>query len=162
TSPPGENRVYRLKTMDAVVQGAGVAAIRIVSDVLEWPGEEGKVRQVKVAALPGGRWLGLILLFSLENGEIVALFPDGVIQRMRVGATSGLAARYLARSDSATMGLIGSGWQAGSQLLAHCAVLPLKEVRVFSPSAENRRKFAEEMSKQVTATVRPVETAEEA
>jgi len=40
------------------------------------------------------------LLFSTCSGEPLAIYPDGTVQRMRVGATSGLAAKYLARSDA--------------------------------------------------------------
>jgi ornithine cyclodeaminase/alanine dehydrogenase-like protein (mu-crystallin family) len=70
------------------------------------------------------------------------MFPDGVMQRLRVGAASGLALKHLAREDVSTLALIGTGWQAGAQLLAARAVRRFGEVRVFSPRAESRAEFA--------------------
>ena len=52
---------------------------------------------------PGGRFLGLVLLFSLENGSLLAILPDGIIQRLRVGASSALATRAMARADARTV-----------------------------------------------------------
>ncbi|HEV8108513.1 MAG TPA: hypothetical protein VGP97_13405, partial [Burkholderiales bacterium] len=70
------------------------------------------------------------------------MFPDGVMQRLRVGAASGLALKHLARENVSTLALIGTGWQAGAQLMAARAVRRFKEVRVFSPRAESREAFA--------------------
>ena len=92
----------------------------------------------KVPAAPGNRWVGLVLLFSVDNGEPLAIMPDGVMQRMRVGATNGLGIKYLARKNAETVGILGSGWQAGSQLMAACAVRDIKQIRCFSPTRENR------------------------
>ena len=83
--------------MDGIAQGAGVAAVRINSDIITWPTHAGNVRREKVAAASGGRWVGLVLLFSTTTGEPLAIFPDGVLQRLRVGATNALGAKYLAR-----------------------------------------------------------------
>ena len=60
------------------------------------------VRRVKVPAAPNNRYVGLVLLFSVENGEPLAILPDGVMQRMRVGAANGLGIKYLARKDAKT------------------------------------------------------------
>jgi ornithine cyclodeaminase/alanine dehydrogenase-like protein (mu-crystallin family) len=86
--------------------------------------------------------VGLVLLFSTDTGALLAMFPDGVMQRMRVGAASGLALKHLAREDASALALIGTGWQAGAQLMAARAVRRFKEVRVFSPRAESRAAFA--------------------
>ena len=72
-------------------------------------------RRVKVPAAPNGRYVGLVLLFSTHTGEPLAIYPDGIVQRMRVGAISGLAAKYLARPDARDVALLGTGWQAGGQ-----------------------------------------------
>src|SRR5690606_27384968 len=55
------------------------------------------------------------------------------------------AARYLAREGSRTMALLGSGWQASAHFVTLCRVLPLERVRVYSPTAESRRRFVEEL-----------------
>lgn len=158
----GETRgVYSLKSMSGLWPEAGMAALRINSDVLIWPEVAGNVRRDR---LPGadGRWNGLMLLFSMETGAPVMICPDGYISRMRVGAANGLAARYLAREDAHVMALLGSGWQAGGQLMAHCAVRPIAEVRVFSPNRANREKFCRELQERVEARLVPAATAEDA
>lgn len=60
------------------------------------------------------------------------------------------------------MALYGSGWQAGPALTAMCKVLPIKEVRVYSPTQENREIFVQKMSASADAVMRAVSTPEEA
>src|SRR5882672_1231272 len=107
--------LYSLKSMDGVVPKLGIGAVRINSDIITWPKEGGNERRVKVPSAPNARYVGLVLLFSSETGEPLAIFPDGVVQRMRVGAANALGAKYLARQDSRHVGILGSGWQAGAQ-----------------------------------------------
>ena len=137
--------LYSLKSMDGVVPKLGVGVVRINSDIVSWPKRGNNVRREKLRAAPGGRYVGLVLLFSTDNGEPLAIFPDGVMQRMRVGAANGLGIKYLARKNAATVGILGSGWQAGAQLMAACAVRPITAIRCFSPNAENREAFARQM-----------------
>ncbi len=153
--------VYSLKSMSGLWSAAGMAALRINSDVLIWPEVAGNIRRDRLASADG-RWNGLMLLFSMETGAPVMICPDGYISRMRVGAANGLGARYLAREDSEEMALLGTGWQAGGQLMSHCAVRAIKEVRVFSPNPDNRERFCHEMANRVNAKLIPVESAEEA
>jgi len=94
---PLPNSSYCLRTVEGGSEALGVMAIRITSDVLRGREIDGRLRREKIAAAPGGRFLGLVLLFSLETGELLAIMPDGIIQRLRVGASSALAAdRWLA------------------------------------------------------------------
>jgi ornithine cyclodeaminase/alanine dehydrogenase-like protein (mu-crystallin family) len=138
-----EGGYYAFKQMGGTWPARGVHALRINSDVVTHPVVGGKPRRVK-EPLAGGRWVGLVLLFSTHTGQLLAMFPDGVMQRLRVGAANGIAMRHLAREDARTVALIGSGWQAGTQLMAALAVRPIEEVRVFSPRAQNRAAFAAE------------------
>jgi len=138
--------LYSLKSMDGAIPKLGVGAVRINSDILTWPKKGNNIRREKVPAAPGARYVGLVLLFSTENGEPLAIFPDGVMQRMRVGAANGLGAKYLARRDTRRVGILGSGWQAGAQLMAACAVRAIDSIRCFSPNAANREAFAREMT----------------
>jgi ornithine cyclodeaminase/alanine dehydrogenase-like protein (mu-crystallin family) len=157
-----EDALYSLKSMDGVIPKFGVGAVRINSDIVTWPKKGNNVRREKVPAAPGNRYVGLVLLFSTENGEPLAIFPDGVMQRMRVGAANGLGAKFLARKDAKTVGILGSGWQAGAQLMAVCAVRDIAVIRCFSPNAENCTAFTRQMSETLGVEVVPVGAAEEA
>jgi alanine dehydrogenase len=154
--------IYGLKSMDGVIPKFGIGAVRINSDIVTWPKVGNNMRREKVPSAPGNRWVGLVLLFSSDTGEPLAIFPDGVMQRMRVGATNGLGAKYLARKDAKSVGILGSGWQAGTQLMAICAVRDIDSIRCFSPNKENREKFCRDMSPILGIDVVPVEQPEEA
>src|SRR5262249_57269865 len=89
----------------------------------------------RAPAAPNNRYVGLVLLFSVDNGEPLAILPDGVMQRIRVGAANGLGIKHLARKNAQTVGILGSGWQAGAQLMAACAVRDIPTIRCFRPNA---------------------------
>lgn len=146
--------LYALKSMDGVIPKLGAGAIRINSDILTFPESEGLMRRVKIPAAPNRRYVGLVLLFDTHDGAPLMICPDGVMQRMRVGATSAVAAKYMAKKESRSATIIGSGWQAGAQLLGLDAVFDLKDIRVFSPTGQNRERFAREMSKALGKEVR--------
>lgn len=153
--------LYGLKSMDGVIPKFGIGAVRIDSDVVTWPKRGNTMVREKVPAA-GGRWVGLVLLFSCDNGEPLAIMPDGVMQHIRVGATSGLGAKYMARKDARTVGILGSGWQAETQLEAICAVRDIAAIRCFSPTQANREKFAKTMTERLGVDVKPVDTPEAA
>jgi alanine dehydrogenase len=154
--------LYSLMNMNGVLPDMGVAAVRINSDILTWPVSEQGVKRVKIPAAPNGRYVGLVLLFSTRTGEPLAIYPDGVVQRMRTGATSGLAAKYLARKDARVAALLGTGWQAGSQAMAIRAALPIERIVCYSPRPEGRRAFAAEMSTRLGIEVTAAASAREA
>ena len=131
---------YAFKHMGGTWPAQSIQALRINSDVITHPVVAGLPRRVK-QPVADGRWVGLVLLFSTETGKLLAMFPDGVMQRMRVGAASGLALKHLARENVSTLALIGTGWQAGAQLMAARAVRKFRDVRVFSPRRESREAF---------------------
>ena len=155
-----EEAYYGFKHMGGGWPRCGIMALRINSDVITHPSVGGALRRVKVPKA-GGRWVGLVQLYSSETGELLAIFPDGVAQRMRVGATNGLGVRYLARKDARRAGIIGSGWQAGTQLLALLEERPIEEIRVFSPTRENCESFVEEMRRLTGANIRPADSPDE-
>ncbi|HVA22962.1 MAG TPA: ornithine cyclodeaminase family protein [Chloroflexota bacterium] len=152
---------YCLKTVEGGSDSLGVMALRVTSDVLRGRHVEGRFRREKVAAAPGGRFLGLVLLFSLETGELLAIMPDGIIQRLRVGASSALAARHLARTDARIVGLIGAGNQAEAQLRGLACVRNVAHVRVYSPTAGRRTDFATRMSRELGANAAAEDAAVE-
>jgi alanine dehydrogenase len=159
----GENALYSFKSMDGVAPFLEVAAIRLASEILTWPKDaQGHHKKIRIGAAPGGRFVGLVLLFSTRTGEPLAIFPDGVIQRMRVGATTGLAAKYLARPDASEIAMLGCGWQAGAQVRAIVAVRKVARVRCFSPNGERREAFAREMREMTGVEVVACASAEAA
>ena len=153
--------VYLLKMVGSVVPRYHIGAIRINSDILSFPTLNGKTRKVKVPAA-SGRWVGLVMLFNTLTGAPLALFPDGVIQRMRVGATTGLGARYLARQDARSAAILGCGWQAGAQALAAVTVRPLEKLYVYSPDESHRRAFAQQLHQELDIAVEAMSSAEQA
>jgi alanine dehydrogenase len=154
--------LYSLLTMSGVIPRFGISAVRISSDILTWPASPAGLRRVKVPSARNGRYVGLVLLFSSHSGEPLAIYPDGVVQRMRAGATSGLAAKYLARPDAREVGILGTGWQAGAQMMAICAVRSIERIRCYSPRREGREAFACEMRAKLGVEVTAAATAREA
>jgi ornithine cyclodeaminase/alanine dehydrogenase-like protein (mu-crystallin family) len=157
-----DDGLYSLLTMSGVAPKFGVAAVRINSDILTWPQTPAGRKRVKIPAAPNERYVGLVLLFSIATGEPLAIYPDGIVQRMRVAATCGLAANYLARPDARVAALLGTGWQAGGQAAAIAAVRPIERIRCYSPDAERRQAFAREMSETLGITVTAASSACEA
>jgi ornithine cyclodeaminase/alanine dehydrogenase-like protein (mu-crystallin family) len=103
------------------------------------------------------------LLFDGTTRQLLALMDYGVLNSLRVGAIAGVAGRHLAPAGAKAMGLIGSGWQAGPQVVAMLKAVPsLATVRVFSPTPEHRRQFAASMSSQLEVQIDPVGSIEEA
>lgn len=151
---PAENsdQWYRYCSMEGGIRSLEVAAIRIKSDLVSWIGEGNQRRSVWWNTRPG-KYCGLIFLFSAKNGEMLAILNDGFVQHLRVGATAGIAAKYLARKDAKVVGILGSGGMAQAHLEAFALVRSLERVRVFSPNSDHRRKFAEEMRSRIGIAV---------
>jgi ornithine cyclodeaminase/alanine dehydrogenase-like protein (mu-crystallin family) len=152
---------YNFKSVDGGVKKYGVLAIRITSTIDQEQHVSNTVRLEKLP-LANGRYVGLIQLFSVETGELLAIMPDGFIQQTRVGVTSALGMKVMARKTSRVLGLIGSGGQAKAHYRYMTAVLPIKKVKVFSPNAEHRRAFVAAMEKETGVAGEPVGSPEEA
>ena len=151
------NDFYLFKSVEGGVLKLNTYAIRMSSDRVVNKIVEGKSRREKIAAAPGGKFFGLVLLMSTETCEPFCILPDGCLQRMRVGATYGLGIKYLARSNAARIGIFGAGGQAETQLLAACAVRRILSIKVFSPRSESRKRFAEQMRNRLKIDVTAVD-----
>ena len=110
----------------------------------------------------GGKLKFVVSLFSMESGDLLALIEADVMGQMRTGAASGVATKYLARTDANTAAIIGTGGQARTQLEAIAAVRKLERVRVYGREAERREKFAREMSASLGINVEPATSSAEA
>ncbi len=161
-SPTKPNEFYEYKTMSGVLPGRNIAALRLNSSVVKWYEKAGAVRKDKLPVAGGDKFVGLVMLFSTETGEPLAIFPDGYVQKLRVAGASAIAARYLARKNSTTMALLGAGWQASAHLVTMSMIRALKRVKVFSPTPESRRRFIEEWRGKVAAELVETSSAAEA
>src|SRR5258707_1381423 len=126
---------HYLKSMSGASPHFGTAALRFSSDIVAWRDSGGGMRREKLPMLPGNRWMGIVMLFSSANGELLAIM---------------------------TVGLIGSGWQAGTQVMAVCEARRIKKITVFSPTKANRENFAKETSERVGVEIVPVNSYQEA
>ncbi len=152
---------YNFKSVEGGIGKYGVLALRITSTIDQEQRINNSVRLEKLP-LANGLFVGLVQLYSAATGELMAIMPDGLIQQTRVGVTSALGMKVMARKNSATLGLIGTGGQAKSHYRHMTAVMPIKKVKVFSPNAEHRKAFAAEMEKETNVAAEPVASPDEA
>ena len=102
------------------------------------------VAGLKSYAVAGGRAEFVVCLFDLADASLVATIAADRLGQVRTGAASGVAAKHLARPGAASLGLIGAGWQAESQLAAIRAAVPsIERVVVSSRTRERAAAFAE-------------------
>ena len=103
-----------------------------------------RVAGLKSYLLVEGRIEFVVCLFDLADGTLTAMIAADKLGQVRTGAASGVAAKHLARSGAASLGLIGAGWQAESQLAAVRAAVPsIERVVVSSRSRERAEAFAD-------------------
>lgn len=101
----------------------------------------------------------VVLLFQADSGELLAMIEADRLGQMRTGAASGVATKYMAREDAATVGVIGTGWQARSQLAAVCGVRKVTSVKAFGRDRPRREAYCREMSDELGLSVQPVESS---
>jgi ornithine cyclodeaminase len=93
-----------------------------------------------------GRFRFYIALFSLDDGELIALLEGDTITGFRTAATTQIAASCLARDDSRTLGLFGSGIQARAHAMAFGNRPSLREVRIHSHDDVSAQRLAEDLA----------------
>jgi ornithine cyclodeaminase/alanine dehydrogenase-like protein (mu-crystallin family) len=104
----------------------------------------------------------VVPLFRSTTGEMAALIEADALGQLRTGAASGVATKYLANANARTACIIGTGYQARTQLEAVAAVRRLERVRAFGRDPERRAKFCSEMSERIGVAVEPMNSGEEA
>ena len=104
----------------------------------------------------------LVAVFCGRTGAIKALVTGTQLGPIRTGAIGGVAIKHLARSDSKVLGLIGTGPQGRTQLLAATAVRQFDRIRVFSRNPHRCEEFARQMSRELGRPVEAVASAREA
>jgi alanine dehydrogenase len=152
---PDPERKYLANVHVGAVPSYGMACVRAGSQIIRPPSA---INNRRLFENPQAFNWGIVILYSLETAEPLALMHEFGLSGMRVGATTGVAIDQIARPDAATLGLFGTGKQARSALEAIELVRPIRRVNVCSPSAANRAAFAREMTRDSVEVV-PVEDA---
>ncbi len=111
--------------------------------------------------------IGKVLLQDPETGDVICIMDGGYLTAVRTGAASGVATKYLARSDRGQVaGIFGAGVQAKMQLWAMATARDLAKAFVYDVSPEATKKFIEEMGRmldlEITAAGSPDELLEAA
>jgi alanine dehydrogenase len=118
--------------------------LRITAGVLAYRGYYGvKISSTAVFGRNAGR---MFCLYREEGGELAAIVQVFAMGAMRTGAASGVATKFMANENAAVLGVLGSGRQARTQVEAVCKVRPIRDVRVFSPTAAHRERFCLDMN----------------
>jgi alanine dehydrogenase len=118
---------HNIRILPGMVPELGAAAVRVYS------------------GYRGTNKSEVICLFDWSDMEMVAIISDYHLHAIRTASPYGVAAKHLSRSDSSTLGIIGSGRYAQGMAQAVCAVRPIKRIKVYSRDPANVRKFCESM-----------------
>ena len=139
-----------IHAMPAYIPAMGAAGVKWVSG---YPGNRDR-------GLPYIN--GLLILNDPETGLPISVMDCVWITAARTGAATALAARYLARPDSTTAGILGCGVQGSSNLEALKAIFPLRQALAYDTAPGAAERFASAMSQRLDMEVRPVATPREA
>jgi alanine dehydrogenase len=104
----------------------------------------------------------IVMLYGGEPHQLLAVIEAGRLGQLRTGAASGVATRHMARENASSVGIIGTGFQARTQLAAVCAVRSIRTVKAYSRTPERREEFCQRMSSDLGIEVTPTSSAQEA
>ncbi|UXR32067.1 ornithine cyclodeaminase family protein [Staphylococcus simulans] len=82
-----------------------------------------------------------IVITNLKNGETKAMLDGSYLTRLRTGALSGIATKYMSREDATTLGMIGTGGMAYEQFLGNIEVRPIDTVLLYNRTTEKAQDF---------------------
>ena len=185
-----DDTVRSVLTMDACIQslesaykqeGLGMAAnrtkstiyVRSSSGTAQYVSMEGGIRDLAAVAIRirshagspvghavGSVGAGVLMLFSAETGELLALFEQRLVSCYRVGATAALAAKHMAAKNAKVVGILGSGGMAHSHAIAYARVRKVERFKVHSPNPQSRSAFARWITEMTNVPADAMENAE--
>lgn len=138
---------------------------------------DGLALRALISVPPFGRFMGAkvfgrgrnrgveytIVLIEKETGQVAGFVDGNLVTALRTAATSSLAVAELTPPDRPlVVGVLGSGLEARSHIAAIAAIRPIREVRVFSPTKDNRNAFASDVGSDLSVACLPVESGEQA
>lgn len=151
----GEGEAYNLARRKIVASGGLLA---VMGGGLFYNGVLG----VKTYTVVQGKYSFQVSLYDANTGELLCYTQANRLGQLRTGATTGVAVKYLSNPDAATVGIIGTGYQAPAQLEAVCRVRNIRRVRAYSRTPEHRETFSRTMTGSLGIEVIPASSHEEA
>ena len=117
---------------------------------------------VKTYTVVRGSYSFQVSLYDAATGKLLCYTQANRLGQLRTGATTGVATKYLSNDAPITVGIIGTGGQAPTQLQAISKVRQISRVKAFSRNPERRAEFASRMTDTLGVEVKPAENNEEA
>ena len=151
----GQGRAYNLGRRKIIAE---TGMLSVMGGGLYYEGVLG----VKTYTVVRGSYSFQVSLYDAETGKLLCYTQANRLGQLRTGATTGVAVKHLANSGPVTVGIIGTGGQAPTQLQAVASVRELAGVKAFSRNAERRADFAARMSESLGVEVKAAETNAEA
>lgn len=102
----------------------------------------------------------VVIVMNPDTGRPQALLDGRYLTALRTAAATALGARYLGRSDSQVLGILGTGLQARTHLLCHLAAWPFEKVVVWGRNTEHVQAYLSEMRTQVATPIVSLSSAE--
>jgi alanine dehydrogenase len=137
--------------MPAYIEGMGAIGIKVVS---VYPDNPSKYSMPTI--------LGVVLLTDPKNGELLAIMDGTYLTAIRTGAAGGIATKYLARKDAEEVGVIGTGVQGRTQLIATTKVRRVRRVKAYDVARDRCELFCNEMSTELGIQISAADSAERA
>ena len=152
----GQVQVPPRITIDAT---SGLGWLRLMPTLMN----ESKLMGFKAMhSTPGVGVRYLVMLYAMDTGELLAQMDADWLTSQRTSATAAIGVATLAKEDISEVGILGSSEQARAMLTAVVRVRKMPKVKVFSPTKENRSRFADAMGKGLGLNILPVDTAQAA
>ena len=129
--------------------GDGVFAVMSAAD-----------EELELAGLKSYVWLSggtpfVVVLFDTKKAQLAAVIEADKMGQLRTGAASGVAAKYLAKPEASTLGIIGCGWQAESQVACIREAVPtIERVVAYCRTEERLEKFCRKVKAEAAETHR--------
>jgi len=119
-------------------------------------------KSISGVSLDSMRVTYLVSLFDKATGDLAALIDGNRVTGLRTAATTAVGAATITPLRPVSMGVIGSGFEARSHVIALSKVIDISHVRVFSPTPANRMRFADEVSREIGIQIEVTDSAEAA
>ncbi len=122
----------------------------------------GGVMGVKTYTVVRGQYSFQVSLYDADNGKLLCYTQANRLGQLRTGATTAVAVKLLSNPGASTVGIIGTGYQAPTQLEAVCKVREIRKIKAYSRTQERRESFARTMGDSLGVEVVATESNKEA